>query len=271
MLAAGVYLLARVVPTTAALAWIVARTPRLSFLSRIPRGDRGLDQRLGGAGPRLPGLPSGAESQAAQLPLHARHANAHLSPLPRAGDNAQGSGSEGIMERERLIRQMKDYALAIQALTRDVSHDQAHWKPEQNAWSIVDVINHLAYEEEHDFRARLDLVLHRPQEAWPSGDPARGVTKSSREPGLERSLDAFLSAREESLAWLQALEAPKWETAYEAPFGQIRAGDILAAWVAHDLLHLRQLIELRWECLTQEVEPYETRYAGPWQVRTDTV
>lgn len=129
---------------------------------------------------------------------------------------------------------------------------------------MLDVINHLAYEEIHDFRDRLDLVLHRPREAWPSGPSARGVTEHSREREVGEALHAFLSAREASLAWLGALETPTWDAACQAPFGEIRAGDVMAAWVAHDLLHLRQLIELRWACLTNEVEPYSVRYAGEW-------
>lgn len=168
------------------------------------------------------------------------------------------------MDLGRLTAQMQHNAQAIQDLVRDVSDREAVWRPEQDAWSMLDVINHLAYEEEHDFRARLDLALHHPGETWPSGDPARGVTEPSRQRGLDQSLASFLEAREDSLGWLRALEAPSWDAACEAPFGRIRAGDVMGAWVAHDLLHLRQLIELRWQCLVQDVEPYGVRYAGAW-------
>jgi len=37
------------------------------------------------------------------------------------------------------------------------------------------------------------------------------------------------------------------------------------AWLAHDILHLRQLVELRWHHLTSEAAPYDVQYAGPWQ------
>jgi hypothetical protein len=168
------------------------------------------------------------------------------------------------MDLERLIAQMEHNARAIQDLVRDVSDQQARWNPEPDDWSVLDVINHLAYEEEHDFRARLDLVLHHPEEAWPPGQPTRGVTEHSRQRELEQAVALFLAAREDSLAWLEALETRDWDTACEAPFGSIRAGDIMAAWVAHDLLHLRQLIELRWALVGREVEPYGVRYAGAW-------
>jgi hypothetical protein len=159
---------------------------------------------------------------------------------------------------------MEQNAQAIRALVQNVSDRRARWKPDPDAWSMVDVVNHLVYEEEHDFRDRLDLILHRPEEPWPSGDSARGVTDNSRRRSLEEALEAFLTARAESLAWLESLNGPQWETCYEAPFGEIKAGDVLAAWVAHDLLHIRQLVELRWQHLTEDVEPYRLRYAGTW-------
>jgi hypothetical protein len=159
---------------------------------------------------------------------------------------------------------MEDSAQAIRALAEGIPDGPARWNPEPDAWSVLDVINHLAYEERHDFRDRLDLVLHRPQETWPRMDPARGVTDSSRQRELGQALEMFLAEREESLAWLKILEAPDWDAAHEAPFGQIRAGDVLAAWVAHDLLHLRQLIELRCQLLARQAEPYSLRYAGRW-------
>jgi hypothetical protein len=181
-----------------------------------------------------------------------------------AGDDPQRTRSETGMDLKNLIAQMEDYAQAIRALAEGVPDDEAIWNPEPDAWSILDVINHLAYEETYDFRDRLDLVLHRPQEAWPRMDPARGVTDRSRQRELGQALKAFLAERDESLAWLKTLEAPDWDNTHEAPFGQIKAGDVLAAWVAHDLLHLRQLIELRYQLLIRQAEPYGLRYAGSW-------
>ncbi|MGD2178470.1 MAG: DinB family protein, partial [Anaerolineae bacterium] len=116
-----------------------------------------------------------------------------------------------------------------------------------------------------DFRARLDLVLHHPEEVWQSIDPGRWVTERGyNQRGLDQSLESFLAAREESVTWLKGLASPDWTAVYEAPFGRISSGDVMAAWVAHDLLHLRQLIELRWAYLVVQVEPYRVRYAGAW-------
>jgi hypothetical protein len=42
------------------------------------------------------------------------------------------------------------------------------------------------------------------------------------------------------------------------------AGDLLASWVAHDVLHMRQLVELQRAYVVHLAEPYNTEYAGPW-------
>ena len=62
---------------------------------------------------------------------------------------------------------------------------------------------------------------------------------------LDASLEAFLVARGESLVWLRELASPDWEQGFDAPFGRIRAGDVLAAWVAYDVLHTPDLARAR--------------------------
>jgi hypothetical protein len=169
------------------------------------------------------------------------------------------------MRFDFVVSQMKSNARAIQALVQGVSTGQARWKPSAEDWSILEVINHLWDEELEDFRAHLDLILHHADQPWPSIDPQAWVPdRRYNEREFEESLEGFLQAREASLAWLRGLSAPDWEAEYEAPFGQILAGDMLAAWVAHDLLHTRQLVELHWSWTTSRVQPYRVRYAGEW-------
>jgi hypothetical protein len=160
---------------------------------------------------------------------------------------------------------MAGNAQAIQALVQRVSDEQARWRPGPDDWSMLEVINHLYDEEIEDFRAHLDLILHHPGEPWPRIDPqgwvvARGYNE--RDP--VQSLQAFLRAREESLTWLEGLSSPDWQAVYRAPFGEITAGDMLASWAAHDLLHMRQLVELHWAQTARLVQPHRVAYAGAW-------
>jgi hypothetical protein len=169
------------------------------------------------------------------------------------------------MNIEQITACLAESAAAIQATAAGITEEQARWKPDRDSWSVLEVVNHLWDEEREDFRRRIDYTLHRPGEAWPPIDPGGWVMgRQYNERALAPSLDSFLSAREESLAWLRALKSPDWEASYAAPWGEITAGELLASWVAHDLLHLRQLVELRWFLTTQELAPRRVEYAGAW-------
>lgn len=156
-------------------------------------------------------------------------------------------------------------AEGIRQLASGVSAEQARWKPAPDSWSILEVVNHLYDEEREDFRTRLKHILDRVEGLPPATDPLGWVTaRQYNQRNLETSIAQFAQEREASLAWLGALSDPDWDAAVEGPFGRLSAGDMLMAWVAHDLLHLRQLVELRYAYLKQQAQPFEIGYAGDW-------
>ena len=153
----------------------------------------------------------------------------------------------------------------IQSLVQGVPAEQAQWKPDSDSWSILEVINHLLDEEREDFRVRLDLILHEPNRTMPPIDPEGWVVdRKYNDRNLQESLDDFMSERRASLEWLEKLGEPEWDAPYMMPFGSIQAGDMFASWVAHDLLHMRQLVELHRAYMLELVTPYDVTYAGPW-------
>lgn len=165
-----------------------------------------------------------------------------------------------------LMTQMANHAETIRTLLQGISDEQARWKPDPEQWSILEVINHLGDEEIEDFRAHLDVILRGPTQPWSVIDPQGWVTQRwYNQRDLRESLARFLKVRQASLDWLSSLDSPDWEAKYEAPFGQLSAGDMLASWAAHDLLHMRQLIELHWACTTRQATPYSVNYAGLWE------
>lgn len=169
------------------------------------------------------------------------------------------------MNLEFCITQLSHNASRIRNLVQDVSQEQASWKPDPDSWSVLEVTNHLYDEERLDFRARLDSLLHHPDRPWPDIDPAGWVIEHQYNQRLfDESLNDFLTARRESLNWLTSLQSPVWTSVYQASFGQLTASDLLAAWVAHDLLHMRQLVELHWAYTTAHLSEHRFAYAGDW-------
>ena len=169
------------------------------------------------------------------------------------------------MEAEPLFVELAGSAELIRALAAGLSTGEARSRPSADAWSVLEVICHLVDEEREEFRRRLDIILHRPGDAWPPIDPVGWITaRRYNERDMPDMLERFLSERRQSLGWLRSLTSPHWEAEYPTRFGVMKAGDMLSSWVAHDHLHTRQLVELRRQPLLGLTRPYDVRYAGEW-------
>lgn len=169
------------------------------------------------------------------------------------------------MDVARLYTELSNQMRVLRAVLTGVTPQEAKQRPEPEAWSMLEVVAHLLDEEREDFRVRLDIILHRPDEPWPPIDPLGWVSERAyNERDLATTLDELAAERNRSLQWLSELKNPDWDATYDAFFGPIQAGDMFAAWVAHDNLHLRQLVELKRALIVRKSDPYTTRYAGDW-------
>ena len=149
------------------------------------------------------------------------------------------------MDGSYFVKQLADDAGRFEALVKGVSEEQAHWKPDDDEWSVLELVNHLYDEEREDFRVRLDNILHHPEREWAQIDPEGWVTERAYgERDLDASVQDFLEERNGSLEWLESLGSPDWDTLYTSEYGSMRAGDMFTSWVTHDHIHLRQLIGL---------------------------
>jgi len=169
------------------------------------------------------------------------------------------------MDEVYLKRQLALNRDRVAALARGISEDQTHWKLNEDSWSILEVVCHLADEEEFDFPVRLQLILEKSEKTWPEIDPEGWFTEHNyEEKDLFDTLSRYMDLRNEALAWLDSVENPDWDIIYTAPFGEITAGDIFVSWVTHDLMHMRQLVELQRFYLEEQANPYRLDYAGDW-------
>jgi hypothetical protein len=154
----------------------------------------------------------------------------------------------------------------LRSLLTGRSAEDATWHAPPGKWSILEVACHLLDEEREDFRQRLRLVLEDPNAPWPPIDPEGWVLArdyASRD--LDTVVASFVVERDESVRWLRSLENPAWDRERVHPrMGSLRAGDLLAAWLAHDLLHIRQLVALDFALTTRAMAPFSTEYAGRW-------
>ncbi len=169
------------------------------------------------------------------------------------------------MKFSTLYQELDNSTEIIRSLLSGISEENARIKPDEKSWSILEVVCHLYDEEREDFREHLDFILHRQSEEWHSIDPQGWVTvRKYNEQDFKEMQERFMGEREKSLAWLDSLSDEDWDTTYTSPFGSMSAGEMLSSWVAHDNLHIRQLVELRRKHIERITQPYDIKYAGDW-------
>lgn len=171
------------------------------------------------------------------------------------------------MRIQGLLRRLEAFPHAFATLVQGLGAEDYRFKPPSGAWSILEIARHLLDEDAEDFPARLRFILEGREGAWPSIDPEGWARERKyNEADLHDTLAKFTQRRAEHLRWLRSLPAETdWAKAYAHPkFGPIRAGDLLAAWAAHDALHLRQAAKRLYELAGEDGRPFSTAYAGAW-------
>ncbi len=178
---------------------------------------------------------------------------------------ANGVGGLNTMDRSQIIAQLARHGEVFRAMLSGLPPEESTWKSAPEKWCALEIISHLYDEEREDFRARIRSTLETPKLPWPKIDPPTWVTERRyMEQDFEVILSKFLSERERSLEWLHSLTDAPWDNAYIHPkVGPVSCELLLTNWVAHDLLHIRQLGNLRYGYLRANTTvPLD--YAGTW-------
>lgn len=171
------------------------------------------------------------------------------------------------MNLEQLISRLEATPDVLSALLHGISLEVARLKPTPEAWSILEVVCHLADEDRKDFRPRLkSLLFDNPpgSSITAINPPAWVVDGNYNTRDLIVSLSDFQIERQQSLEWLRSLPTDlKLER--RAPDRDITAGQVLYSWLAHDYLHIRQITRLHYDFLALEAQAYDIGYAGDWR------
>jgi len=144
--------------------------------------------------------------------------------------------------------------------------DAAGWRarPAPAEWAPVEIVCHLRDEEVEDFGARVRVIVEGGERFTPI-DPERwAVDRSYLEDDGPRALAAFCERRGASLAYLDTIEPARLLAA--RPLGRtgpLSGPDVVAAWVAHDRLHLAQLAATLVRGWADRWAPLRVDYAGP--------
>ena len=176
------------------------------------------------------------------------------------------------MDLDYCIRELEANAAAIEQLVRTVDHAQSSWKPSDLDWSILEVICHLRDEEREDFPFRIRHLFSGSKDKWTPILPTKWVLdRNYIADDLHKALDGYLSERSNNIDWLKSVSAADWDVKYtQEPLEGLSAGNLLAAWTVHDLLHIRQINELKYKFgADKALADQSLIYAGEWQELSD--
>ncbi len=164
-----------------------------------------------------------------------------------------------------VIEQLQQNNTVFTNLLKDVNEDMFIWKQNSDKWCLLEIVCHLYDEEREDFRFRTKWVLDKPNQTPPLFNPLKWVTERNyMEQNYNQVLKHFTEEREQSIQWLLSLENPKWENYFEHPKkGKLTAKFFLTNWLAHDYLHIRQIIKLKFDYLEHQSRE-KLDYAGIW-------
>jgi hypothetical protein len=129
----------------------------------------------------------------------------------------------------------------------------------------LEIVCHLYDEEQFDFRFRAQWVLEQPNTPPPPFNPIDWVTDHKyMDQNYDDMVKTFLSERDTSIVWLQDLKNPNWDNYYIHPkLGKVTAKHYLDNWLAHDYLHVRQIIKQKFDYLNSQTNE-NLEYAGIW-------
>ena len=169
------------------------------------------------------------------------------------------------MTNQKIIKDLQKNADTFETLLKGLSQEEYLWKQTPEKWCMLEIVCHLYDEEREDFRARLNHVIENRTEPLPLTDPPGWVHERKYiQKNYSEMLDNFLNERELSVKWLETLSDGSWNNTYNHPkVGLITARMFLVNWLAHDYLHMRQIMKLKFDYLKHSTNE-NLDYAGTW-------
>ena len=149
---------------------------------------------------------------------------------------------------------------ALAALLRGLPEAWLEATEGPDTFSPRDVVGHLIHGEETDWIPRLRIILEHGESVPFTPFDRFAFRTASVGQTTNALLDRFAARREASLRALSAVvldEATLARTGTHPGLGRVTLGQLLAAWVVHDLGHLKQVAR---------VMAHQYRDAvGPWR------
>jgi hypothetical protein len=161
-------------------------------------------------------------------------------------------------------RELARFPAILDAAVAELAPERWRARPASDQWAPVEIVCHLRDEEAEDFGARVRVILEGGTRFAPIDPEGWAMARRYRDADPAEALATFRAHRAANLAMLAGAAPERFAASGESPSGLRLSGlDLLAAWVAHDGLHLRQLAGTLTREWADRWAPLRADYAGP--------
>ena len=131
-------------------------------------------------------------------------------------------------------------------------------------WSAYDIVGHLLHGDEANWLPRVRRILEQGERRPFDAFNRTAMFEKYQGSSLDDLLTAFAQERARSLAALDDLRLTPEQlalTGAHPTLGTVTLGQLLAAWVAHDLNHIGQIVEVLAHQYDDAVGPWRANLA----------
>ncbi len=135
----------------------------------------------------------------------------------------------------------------VEALLADLPDDWARSDDGPGTWSAFDVLGHLIHGERADWMPRARRILREGAEVPFDPVDREAQFQESRGRSVRELLSEFKHLRVANLRELDEMHLQAGDLARRGrhpALGEVTMGQLLATWVAHDLNHIGQMVEV---------------------------
>lgn len=161
-------------------------------------------------------------------------------------------------------RELARFPPLLDGIVAELAPGRWRARPASDEWAPIEIVCHLRDEEAEDFGARVRVILEGGTRFTPVDPEGWARARGYHDTDPIEALAAFRRHRAANVAMLAGAAPERFTASGESPSGLRLSGlDLLAAWVTHDGLHLRQLAGTLTREWADRWAPLRADYAGP--------
>jgi uncharacterized damage-inducible protein DinB len=165
---------------------------------------------------------------------------------------------------EQAVAILRRTPATLASLLRGLPEEWTKSTAGPETWSDYDVVGHLLHGEETDWIPRARIILEEGERRPFDSFDRTALFEKYQGYSLDQLLVAFAAARERNLATLSDLQLTPEQLALKGThpaLGTVTLSQLLATWVAHDLNHIGQIVEVMSRQYAEEVGPWRAYLA----------